>query len=255
MSKKFKNPDHKYYELIFDLEGSSEFISEIYTLRKKLGLPQNGLEDKNAESAFFKKHKITLEPREVIDIEKEYKHNKKELSITLEWNNLPAYQQSILDKYKLPRRANFPLYFYILFGNKPVIFSESNLYRIGFEVDVQMHMFSNGDKVSDLQHDDDVAAVIFVYPNATREDIRLAIKDNWSIINIAQKEILKRMDCKKIRVTKKTSRSLQDKILKLHRKGLTSPQISKELNIKSDGAFEYVRSVKSRRINRAKIQK
>lgn len=258
MSKKFRNPDLKYFEQILDLEGDDEFILDIAKLRKELGIPKNGFVGLKDENKFISNHHISLEPkfskRDILELQKKLKGNQEKVAIAIAWNNLLETQRILLDKYGIPQRAHLLLHFYILFGNKPTTIEEAKFVRSYYGVDIQMHMRFQGNKesIGNLKHDDDIAAIIFVYPEATKRDIREAIEHSWSDIEVVQMDILKRLGKRKIRIKKKTARPLHDKILRLRNKGMTFPEISKRLDIKSEGAFEFTRKVVSRKRKIAK---
>jgi hypothetical protein len=252
-----ENPENKYLEQLFDLSDDADFMNALNTFRNKLGIPNSGFKTHEAETTFLSQNNLWshTDPKSKSEIEKlkkELTEDPKRLEMILAWHELynGNFLEKILDKFKIPRRASTHLYLFILFGKNKVIYEQADLLATGYGCQINCAFFWPNFKydIKGFLYDKkDLASLIFIYPEATKADIKKAIDDNWGDIKISQLEIARKNNLPIPIIHAKTLRGKQDEIMKLHRKGLTSYAIAKKLRINQEEGFSYVRKVISRK--------
>ncbi|MFA5961518.1 MAG: hypothetical protein WC848_02475 [Parcubacteria group bacterium] len=251
------NPENKYIEQILNLADRVDFMDEIHLFRKKLGIPKNGFKTQKNERGFLVKNNLQshIDPKSKSEIErlkKLHKNNPDLLAMILSWNNLYSndFSEKLLDKFQIPRRASTHLHSFILFGKNKPLYELADSLATGYGCQVNTAFFWPGfeyDIEGFLYNKKDLSALIFVYPEATKADLKKMIDDNWTDIKRSQLETARKNNLPLPAIHSKIFRDKQDKIIELHKKGLTSYRVADELGLSQEGSFAYVRKVISRK--------
>lgn len=255
--------DLKYLETLLDLLRNKEFVLAIKDYRKKLGIPIGGFPNHKTRSNFrYKKTKLENEFEATKkELEEKYADDADILKKALQWHdfyNSGKEIRSIIKKFNLPMRTSGILPDIIMYSKSyiPQIKKGYKKTDSGARYGCTLHVDSPVEgypdlileeirKIKSMHLHEDLSAAIMIYPETKKSDITKMLKQDWYLVKMQQKkqENKNKLKLKNIRV--KESRKLHERILRLHKQGLTAPQIAKKLEPSHDLRWDYIRKIVS----------